>query len=430
MMLPAPKPVPAAEPENCPKPPAPPPPPPPELPTPVVTLQVLAPADSGDRKEIEYRLRVENRSEAAAHHVMVKNALPKNATYVRSEPPAQVVGNELRWELGTLEPGNRREIVMVLAPTGPGIVVNCARVAFEHGVCTQTCTTAKPDKPVEPPPPIPPTQPPPPEAKTARIALEIKAPAREAITNPINYQLIVTNEGNVPVTDLVLTVRYPVQGTFVSGSGSPQRPPEGRQIRWQLGTLEAGKKVTVELQMRATQAGKFQLQADATGKTFSGPVNASRQAETDISGPGALHLELVDTLDPVLVGEDTHYTILVRNQGDGPVTNIRLTAVAPPELDIIQVKGAVNTRKAGQEIVVDAFDLTPKSETVFRITAQAVKSGFVRFAVTLTADQFPAGVIREEEGTNILGDPAAEQAFGPWRRQEAAKPKELLLPAK
>jgi uncharacterized repeat protein (TIGR01451 family) len=410
--------------ENCPKPV--PPPPPPELPTPVVTLQMLAPADSGDRKEIEYRICIENHSEAPAYHVMVKNMLPKNATYVRSEPAAQIVGKELRWDFGTLEPGERRVILLVLAPTGPGKVLNCARVAFEHGVCVETCTSAKPatsdkpDTPLEPPPPTPPS---PLELKNGRISLNIKAPDRQTIANAVVYQITVTNEGNVPVSQLLLTARYPAQATFVSASGNAQRPPEGRQVSWNLGTLDVGKSLTVELQLRPTQAGRLQLQAEATGVTSSGQVRAARQAETEIFGSGAMHLEVTDSLDPVLVGEETDYVILVRNQGDGPLTNIRLTATAPPEIGVIRVQGAVNHRKEGQMVVYDPFDLLPKNETVFRITTQAVKSGFVRFTVTLTADQLPQGIVREEEGTNILSDPETEQAFRPWHRREAAKPK-------
>lgn len=413
---------------DCPKPmPTPPPPPqlPPEMPAPVVTLQVLAPADSGESKEIEYRLLLQNCSPVPAYQVTLKNTLPKNATFVRADLTPQISGKELRWELGTMEPGARRAILLVLAPTGPGKVVNCPRVSFEHGVCVETCTNAKAvEKPVEPPPPIP-AHPPGVDLKNGRVALNLKAPERQGITSPVVYQLTVTNEGNILLTDVVLLARYPAGAVYVSATGTAQHLGlEARQVRWTLGTLEAGKSSTVELQVRATQAGKLILQADVTAQSSSGVVRAARQAETEIYGQGALHMEVVDTLDPVLVGEETQYTILVRNQGDGPLTNIRISALAPPEIGVIRVQGAVNFRKEGQLLVIDPFDLPARNETVFRVTTQAIKAGFVRFAVSLTADQLPKGTLREEEATNILSDPDGELVFRPRERVNTAKPAE------
>ena len=107
-------------------------------PTPVVSIRVRAPASGSEGKEIEYRVIVENCSQADAHHVTVRDPLPANAKFVRASPEPHVVGPELVWQLGTLEAGACKEITLVLATVGPGDVKNCARVQFEHGQCVVT----------------------------------------------------------------------------------------------------------------------------------------------------------------------------------------------------------------------------------------------------------------------------------------------------
>src|SRR6185437_4521375 len=57
-----------------------------EPPMPFVRLRVRAPAEVQPGKEIEYQLTVENVSRAAAHHVIVRDRLPRGTDFVRAKP--------------------------------------------------------------------------------------------------------------------------------------------------------------------------------------------------------------------------------------------------------------------------------------------------------------------------------------------------------
>src|ERR1700731_663836 len=57
-----------------------------EPPPPVVKIKVRVPACGGPGQPIEYRICVENCSTSEAHHVIVKDALPANAKFVKSDP--------------------------------------------------------------------------------------------------------------------------------------------------------------------------------------------------------------------------------------------------------------------------------------------------------------------------------------------------------
>ncbi|MCK4580354.1 MAG: DUF11 domain-containing protein, partial [Dehalococcoidia bacterium] len=68
-------------------------------------------AGRGDR--VFYMITVENPSETTCYGVVVEDPLPEGLLYLRSDPPAKVDGQVIRWELGTLDPGEVRYLGMV-----------------------------------------------------------------------------------------------------------------------------------------------------------------------------------------------------------------------------------------------------------------------------------------------------------------------------
>ena len=56
-------------------------------PAPTVKIMVRVPACAEPGGTIRYCICVENCSTAEAHHVIVKNALPENAKFVKADPP-------------------------------------------------------------------------------------------------------------------------------------------------------------------------------------------------------------------------------------------------------------------------------------------------------------------------------------------------------
>jgi uncharacterized repeat protein (TIGR01451 family) len=130
-------------------------------------------------------------------------------------------------------------------------------------------------------------------------------------------------------------------------------------------------------------------------------VRATAEARCVILGAAALLLEVVDLEDPIEIGADTQFQIIVRNQGSIPATNVRVTATVPAELAIIRVQGPVDHRKDEQTIAFEPLHMPPNSDTVFRATVRAAKPGEVRFRVAVTADQLSAGPVLEEESTTL-----------------------------
>jgi uncharacterized repeat protein (TIGR01451 family) len=346
---------------------------------PVVTIRVRVPAAAGVGEELEYRLCVENCSAAPAHHVLVRNPIPSNARFVRASPEPAARDPELLWQLGTLEPGVCRELVLVLMPTGPGDLKNCARVQFEHGQCV--CTRIAPP------------------AGEARLTLTKTGPEKRYVNTGAAYQLTVRNAGSVPLTNVVITDPVPAQMAYVSSRGGQF---VANEVRWAIGTLEPSAAQTVDVVLKARSAGTVCNRAIATADHGQ---KAEAEACTEFVGVSGLLLEVVDTKDPVEVGAETSYVILVRNQGTRPATEIRIEAEVPEQMDVVRVTGPADHRLDGRKLVFQSFNLTPQGEARFVVYVKAKAPGDVRFKVDLWAKELFSGLpVHEEESTTIFTD--------------------------
>ncbi len=405
-----------------------------EPPVPRVALRVRVIAASAPEQEIEYRICVHNTSLAAAHHVLVRNPLPANARFVRAVPEPSAHAPELQWLFGTLPPGICREIVLVLAPTDANDVNNCARVQFEHGQCVTTRIVRSipvpslpmPGAPLgkEPAPGVPPQskepplgkQPsgeepgrlvPTPKAGEAKLRLTITGPKQQYANLPARYQLTVSNPGTATATGVVVANPLPAGMTLVNASVGSRVQAE--QVTWVLGNLEAGGSRTVQIVLRTRQAGEICNRATAFA---DGSLMDEAAFCTDFKGVSALALDVDDTVDPVPVGKETRYTIVVTNQGTAAVANVRIQAVVPPEMELLQATGASEppppdklpkATAAGQALPFAPLQsLAPGAKATYEVSVRALRAGDVRFKVEMSADALEAGPVRVEESTRVF----------------------------
>jgi uncharacterized repeat protein (TIGR01451 family) len=338
---------------------------------PVVALRVRVPVAVSDGQELEYHLFVENRSAAPAHHVLVRDPLPANARLIRAVPPPTRTDPELLWDLGTLGPCGRREILLVLAPTGPGEILNCARVQFEHGECVRT-RVAGAEKPAAP----------------ADLALTKQGPAAVQLYDAVTYRLTVTNRGPTPAAGVRLTDTLP-EGLEPVGNKGP--------LTWDIGTLSPGQERSVTYQVLAKKAGRWINRAVVTA---AGGERREATATLLVRAAG-LTADVEDQDDPVAVGAETKYTITVLNQSAAAATGVVVRATVPAEMEVRGAEGPAAHRQEGRQVVFGPITLPPHDEKVYEVRVKALRPGDVRFRVELTADQLTAGPVRREESTTI-----------------------------
>jgi uncharacterized repeat protein (TIGR01451 family) len=323
-------------------------------PTPTVALRVRVASTAEAGQELEYHFRVENRSQAPAHHVLVRDPLPANARFVRAVPAPAEKEPELLWRLGTLEPCACREIVLVLAPTGTGDVQNCARIQFEHGACVRTRVTgaAKP-------------------TAATGLTLTKAGPAQALLYDVLTYRLTVTNGGSTAAAGVTVTDTLP-EGLEPSGTKGP--------LKWDLGPLEPGQTRTVEYQAIAKKAGRWTNRALLTSaagerrEASAAVVVGAARLELTMSGPARRYLNRPAT-----------YQMSVRNAGTMPATGVVVADLLPEKASF--VSASEGGRREGGEVRWSLGTLAPGARRTVQVVLRAAAAGEVVNRATATADR-------------------------------------------
>jgi uncharacterized repeat protein (TIGR01451 family) len=324
-----------------------------ELPTPVVSIQVHVPATASAGQELEYKLIVENRSRAAAHHVLVRNKVSENATFVKATPEPKDHEPELRWDLGTMPGGTRKEISLVVKPTGAGDVENTARVMFEHGQRVKT-TLSKP-----------------------QLRVREVGPAQGVVGELLKYQLEVTNVGSVEAVDVLLTNTLPDGLAF---SDSQPTTPGNNPLSWKLGAIAAGQTRRVTYQVIAEKAGTWSTQARATAQAGVPAADA-----TTTIAVGEPKLTVVKT-GPArrLVNRPATYQITISNPGTIALTGVRVIDKIPADITFLSANGG--GQRVADQVQWDLGAIPAGGRKVVQMVVRSGKAGELTNVAEARAD--------------------------------------------
>ncbi|HTU20641.1 MAG TPA: DUF11 domain-containing protein [Gemmataceae bacterium] len=279
-------------------------------PVPMVRLRLRAPARVEPDKEIEYRLTVENVSRADAHHVLVRNRLPRGVDkHVRAEPeptrqtkPKDDV-TDLLWELGTLKAGQSKEIVLAIKPKGMEDVQNRAYVQFEHG---QRVTTriAKPG-----------------------VRVKITVPAQAVLHESILFRIEVVNTEAVPLRNVILSEELPAGLELVSGKPEPNGE---KPLTWKLGDVPPHQTRLIECEVISKKEGKLSTKVKVTA---DGGASATDSAAVTV---GKAELKITTSGPPRrLANRPIPFHITVRNLGSLPLTNVQVSDELPRDIQFV-----------------------------------------------------------------------------------------------
>lgn len=280
----------------------------PDPPAPVVRVRVRVPADSPPGDDLKYIIAVQNTSQADAHQVAVRNPIPEGAEYVKAEPkpdPKLTTEKQLYWTFGTLKPGEKKTIDLVLKPKdGAKEVKNLAYVRFEHG-----------------------------EAVTTRInrpAVKVtKAAPKESIRGePFTVRVLVENTGKVPARQVRVVENVEPSAQVEAVTTGASRTKQGdNQWQWEVGTLMPGQRKIIEYRVTP---GVTRDAFTTTNVSADKGVLERAKSRTLVHTPG-LSVKLTGPGGPVSAGEAARYEIVVRNIGTLPSTGIQVTGTIPAD---------------------------------------------------------------------------------------------------
>ncbi len=279
----------------------------------------------------------------------------------------------------TLAPGQTQTVSLVLTPRkkGPLGVKATARAAGLERVATHLITAQEP-----------------------KLSLNVEGPGKRFAGRPGEWQIRVVNDGDVPLTNVILRDRLPPELEFERASDNGQ--PVLGEVTWNLGTLEPRGQRVVTLTAKATRP--VPVATQVVSATADPGLKQEAQKGIEIAGLGALATNLVDQDDPLEVGKVETYRLEITNTGSAPIGNLVVRATASPELKPLAGAGpnASAATVEGQAMVFGKVDgLAPGAKITYTFQAQGVKAGDARFEAQISSD-VNTEPLRVQESTRVL----------------------------
>ena len=213
-----------------------------------------------------------------------------------------------------------------------------------------------------------------------------------------SYSLAVTNTGAVTLTDVTVTDYLPELLSYKSAI--PDGSVTGNQISWNLGALNIGETKEIIVILGGVKSGTVVNTATVT--TREGATSTDSLNITILGAPGA-HMSLIDSSDPVAVGDQYTYTIRVLNQSTAnDIHNLTIVGLAPEETVYVSADGATSFTVSGREVRYGPVATLRPGETVeFHVTVKATAGGPAVFNATMRWDEFGEPIV-DQEGTTIF----------------------------
>jgi uncharacterized repeat protein (TIGR01451 family) len=175
-----------------------------------------------------------------------------------------------------------------------------------------------------------------------------------------------------------------------------------QELRWSLGTLAPGDRRTLQMVLQTSNEGTLDHRVTATADRNLEQHAEVRTLFEKITG---VHLEIVKTADPIMVGEEATYTFHAINQGDGAAHDVAVTVHLPAEMEVLKDKLEPTVQVEGQTVTFKLPALAAGAKGTFVVKVRALRPGDVRLTAKLLCDQLKdGGPVTNEETATIVAD--------------------------
>ena len=283
-------------------------------------------------------------------------------------------GNRLSMQIGSLNPGETRQLRLALAAISGGrqqIVVE----AVADDVPAQRADTAI-------------------AVIAPSLNITLDGPGLRYVGRRAKYKVVVHNDGAAASSNVRALYRVPSGFRYLNSDRGGKYNSETRTIDWFVGRLEPGQKVACHVDLTAEELGKHTHLAGAISEHGT---RAETKLATEVDGTASLVLEIVDLDDPVEIGTDTMYEVRVKNEGSKAAQNVGVSCEIPNGVSLVGATGVTDhVAENGLVVFKSLKDLPPGRTALFRVQVRGSKGGNHRFRARLASDSITEPLIVEE----------------------------------
>jgi uncharacterized repeat protein (TIGR01451 family) len=321
----------------------------------------------------QFTLVISNPGDGSADAVKINAQLSEGLEHAR--------GNKLDFEIGSLAPGESRNVTLLCASRTGGAQKVDVTATADHGLkATDSCPV---------------------NVIMPRLDISLVGPRLRYLDRKARYTLKVTNPGDAPATNVTVADIVPAGFKVLAASNGGRWDSQTRMVSWFLGEIAPGASREVEMEVQAITAGSHTHKATAVGARG---LRAESELTTKVEGVAAMLVELIDTEDPIEVNGETTYEVRITNTGSKTESDIKLLATVPEEMQFKNADGPVRYREEGKTIVFEPIErLAPRADAIFRIKVKTLKAGSVRFKIQVSSANMSEPVVKMEP-TRIYAD--------------------------
>lgn len=303
---------------------------------PSLAVQKFAPSEIQVGKPCKFIVKIRNVGQRPAMGVVVRDHTPAGTRLMTTSPKAQTNGPEIRWELGTVSPGEERTLEMELTPTEEGEIGSVATVSFAAQASAKSVCTRP------------------------QLAIRMTAPKRVLVGRQQKVHIELHNPGTGDATGVMLLENVPEN----------LRHSAGPALEFEVGTLRAGETRTMDLMMTAEKPGRV---VNTLSARADGNLQVEQQVEFEVvapelsvavEGPSRRYLERPAT-----------YTVSVENAGTAAAKDVRLVTRLPQGMRFVKANNLGEYDASSHSVYWSLAELPEGERGNVKLTAMPVTPG-------------------------------------------------------
>ena len=340
---------------------------------PLLELQLTAAPKVHIHDTVTLNIRLSNPGSGAATGVIIEEDVPDGLSH-----PA---GHALEFEVGTLQPGESRELELTLGAETAGIVENVLIARADANLVVEKSVEL--------------------EVIAPSLKVSMSGPAKRYLERHAKYTFTVANPGTAPAKEIELVAYLPKGMQFVESNNAGKYDESTHAVYWSLEELPPSQMGSVELTTLPIEPGEHKIRIEGRADM---DLTDAQEKTVLVEGLASIFFEVADISDPIEVGQETTYEVRLVNEGSQASTNLRVSAQLPQGMRPLSADGPTRGTVNGQVVIFQPLSrLDPKAETVYTIQVQGLTAGNQRIRVQVISDDMSDPVI-EEEHTRVYAD--------------------------